>query len=122
MNKPFFKLDVGDWNSGDIQFLTFREKGVFIDLCSYYWYKDTELYIDKWFRRNPDTEEEMENLKNEEIIIVNEDDKIVIPFLDKQIEEMQQRRKGAQKTNDKRRAKPKSPSNKSPERIEIDAQ
>ena len=40
---PYFRFTVAEWLSGDIHFEDYETKGLFIDICAYYWFKDCTM-------------------------------------------------------------------------------
>ena len=49
---PYFRFTSFEWLNGDISLESFEAKGVFIDICAYYWFKDcsiTQAMLEKRF-------------------------------------------------------------------------
>jgi hypothetical protein len=42
---PYFRFTATEWLNGDISLESFELKGLFIDLCSYYWFKDCSVTV-----------------------------------------------------------------------------
>lgn len=52
---PYFRFTVSEWMNGDINMESYEIKGVFIDVCSWYWFKDCDVtrdMLDKKFENN----------------------------------------------------------------------
>lgn len=93
---PYFKFEPNQWENGNIQFYNRAVKGLFIDLCSMYWSRLGELDYALALQKlcNGDSSE-LDLLMQRDIFLI-EDDKIVIEFLDEQLNDFQE-------TNIKRR-------------------
>lgn len=93
---PYFRFEPDAWDHGNIQICSRESKGLFIDLCSFYWSRLGELpyalALQKLCNGNNTA---LEELKSLEIIGVI-DDNIIIEFLDEQLSEFQE-------TSEKRR-------------------
>ena len=90
---PFFKFFTGEWANGSIVLEDYEVQGIFINICCWYWSMSGEL-TEKQIRKKFRNEEAINILLEEEIIKLGED-KIVINFLDEQLEETQYLRKKA---------------------------
>lgn len=109
---PYFKFEPNQWENGNIQFFDRELKGLFIDLCSMYWSRlgelDYALALQKLCNGNAD---DFDLLMQRDIFLV-EDEKIVIEFLDEQLDEFQKtsivRSKAAHKRWDKSKSKAKA--------------
>jgi hypothetical protein len=78
---PYFKFYISEWTDGDITLESLSTQGLFVNVCCYYWSKETDVKIDQLFKRfgkNP-----IESLIKKEIIKL-ESDKVSINFLDEQ--------------------------------------
>ena len=42
---PYFRFTVSEWLNGDISLEDFTSKGVFIDICAFYWFRDYSVTI-----------------------------------------------------------------------------
>jgi hypothetical protein len=82
---PYFKFFVGEWANGDITCESYEAQGIFINICSIYWAKMGEL-TEKHIRKKFKSDEVIDELIESEIIKI-ESGKVVISFLDEQIEE-----------------------------------
>lgn len=98
---PYFKFEPTAWDTGNIQMCSRESKGLFADLCSFYWSRLGELpyalALQKLCNGNEDAFSE---LREHEIIGVV-DGNILIEFLDEQLQERdlisEERRKAAKK-------------------------
>lgn len=93
---PYFKFYTSEWLDGDITIETLETQGLFINICALYWSKEGDIYLDKIKKRFRFAQEScFSALIDEQMIKVDEDDKITISFLDEQLEE----RENLSKTN-----------------------
>lgn len=98
---PYFKFEPNQWENGSIQYFNRAVKGLFMDLCSMYWSRLGELDYALALQKlcNGDANE-LELLMQRDIFVI-QDDKIVIEFLDEQLNEFQEtsvkRRQAAKK-------------------------
>jgi hypothetical protein len=89
---PHFKYMPLKHIFGRIQFCTPAAKGIFIDICSYYWLQGcdmTETDLRKRFRENPD---QLEELLLEKVIVIRKG-KVCISFLISQCKEFTKKSK-----------------------------
>lgn len=84
---PYFKFYCNEWITGEISFLDFETQGLFINLCSFYWSKGGNLILTNAKRKFSEVKPTAFNLLIEANIIKVIDEKIVINFLDEQMEE-----------------------------------
>ena len=84
---PYFQFETSEWENGNIQTCTREEKGLFIDLCSMYWARlgdlPYKLALQKLCAGNATALRSLCDSK----IIVEQDGKIHIKFLDIQLKE-----------------------------------
>ena len=40
---PYFRFTVAEWLNDDIEFESYQTKGVFIDVCAFYWFRDCDV-------------------------------------------------------------------------------
>lgn len=98
---PYFKFEPNEWQSGMIQLCSLQAKGLFLELCCLYWSRLGELpyalALQKLCNGGAKLLDELE--KNQ--IYDIESDKIIIKFLDEQLNEFnrvgEKRRKAANK-------------------------
>ena len=85
---PYFKFEPNEWENGNIQMLPREDKGLFIDLCCMYWSRlgdlPYRLAIQKVCGGNANA---LNPLFEDDIISVDENDVIVISFLQEQLNE-----------------------------------
>jgi len=84
---PYFRWTVSEWLNGDISMESKSMKGVFADICSYYWFKDCTMTKQLLSKRFPNDSAEIEMLI-ESNIIKQDGDKLLINFLDEQHQEL----------------------------------
>jgi hypothetical protein len=84
---PYFKFSPGKYLTGDITICDLTDQGVFINICCHYWLKQGGICLANVKQRFRMNEESINRLLNSEIIKVDENDKIVIEFLDEQLSE-----------------------------------
>lgn len=85
---PYFKFNVNRWITGEIHKQSYATKGVFTDICAWYWSKDCDFSYQTCIEKFPKTQ--VERLVSEEILGINQTesgDKIYIKFLDSQKKE-----------------------------------
>lgn len=85
-DSPYFKFYVSEYNDGDIQLCSMAAQGLFTNLCSHYWSKEGQLLLSKAKRLWKVSEKVWKELIEERVIKI-EDDKIIISFLDEQLNE-----------------------------------
>ena len=96
---PYFRFYVSEWMNGDIDMENFECKGLFIDICSWYWFKDcsvTKAMLEKKYTNV----RLLEILYGSDIIKVCEDD-IEIEFLNAQFDILSEKRKARQAAGSK---------------------
>ena len=89
---PYFKFFVSEWNDGDITIEDYKIQGLFINVCSYYWSKETELTTNTLYKRFKHSKEDIQYLISEGHL-KDVDGSISISFLDEQLKERLQRKK-----------------------------
>src|SRR5690606_5585263 len=87
---PYFKFEPNQWENGNIQYFNRSIKGLFIDLCSMYWSRLGELDYALALQKLCDGNTTELDLLMQKDIFVIQDDKIVIEFLDEQLNEFQE--------------------------------
>lgn len=109
---PYFKFYVSEWNDGDITLEDLETQGLFINICSFYWSKNGDITLTKIKKRFRDAKPTaFDSLIEEGIIKVDENDCLLINFLDEQIKERDELSKKNSKNGAKggRPKKPKKP-------------
>lgn len=99
---PYFRFTVTEWMNDDISFMDYETKGVFADVCAYYWFKDCSLTEAKLKRCFSNASTQLEQLFNEGIIKRTDDsDLIEITFLNEQYDKLSKLRKTRQEAGSK---------------------
>ena len=84
---PYFRFTVSEWLNDDISLESYEIKGLFIDICAYYWFKDCMVDKQMLSKRFSNAKAELKQLLDLEIIKVGEEsDQIIISFLDEQLD------------------------------------
>lgn len=82
---PFFRFTASEWLNGDISLETSYLKGVFIDVCAYYWFKDCSITLAMLKKKDDKNIDAFSNLIDLKIIKHDKkSDFIKIDFLDEQ--------------------------------------
>lgn len=84
---PYFKFNIEAWVMGEISRESHELKGIFVDLCAYYWSNECYAELKKssrWIRAN---ESQIIKLSEIDIIGISDEDIITISFLDSQLKE-----------------------------------
>ena len=99
---PYFRFTVQDWQNGKISLESYELKGLFIDVCGYYWINDCHLtlaILNKKFSNATNLLQqliELGILKHE-----NRHDKVEIEFLNIQYDLLSEKRKRRQDAGSK---------------------
>jgi len=99
---PYFRFTAQEWQNGLISLESYELKGMFIDLCSYYWVQDcsvTKAMLEKRFRNDIDLLNqlfELDILKHEP-----KTDLAVINYLNEQFDVLSEKRKRRQEAGRK---------------------
>lgn len=89
---PFFKFTVNEWITGDITLEDYYEQGLFISLCAYYWSKEGKLSLATAKKKFKDAKPgAFDLLFKIKVMHLDEDENIIISFLDQQFDEMENR-------------------------------
>ena len=81
---PYFRFTVSEWLNGDISMEQMEDQGLFINVCAFYWFKDCSLALAKLKQKFSFAEGSLSRLLKAEVLKVDENDNIVIDFLDEQ--------------------------------------
>lgn len=81
---PYFRFTVSEWLNGDISMETMEDQGVFINICAFYWFKDCSLAKAKLKQKFSNAEGSLNRLLNADVLKVDENNNIIIDFLDEQ--------------------------------------
>ena len=82
---PYFRFTVQAWQNGKISIEDYALKGLFIDVCGYYWVQDCSINLAMLEKRFKDAKDLLCQLLELEIIKKNQDS-VSIDFLDKQFD------------------------------------
>lgn len=88
---PYFKFEPAEYLTKDISFCSLSAQGLFINICSYYWQRNCELTKEQLLKRL-NYENELKELIKEGVIDLVEN-KILIKFLDNQLNEVENKSK-----------------------------
>jgi len=113
---PYFRFTAAEWLNGDISLEATYMKGIFIDICAYYWFKDcslTKAILKKKY--NSDVDGINDLIKLDILKHNKKTDYLKINFLDEQFDVLSEARKrrqdagskGGKKKSSNARAKPK---------------
>lgn len=81
---PYFRFFVSEWLNGNINLEGYMLKGVFIDVCSYYWFKDCSVTRVELEKRFKNARKYLLQLIELDIIKIIDIEFIQIDFLDEQ--------------------------------------
>jgi len=99
---PYFRFYVSEWLNDDISLEDEITKGIFIDVCAFYWFRDCSITKAMLKKRFSNNEEQLNNLFNAGIIKEkNGNEFIEIKFLDIQFDELSELRKRRQEAGRK---------------------
>jgi len=99
---PYFRFTAQEWQNGNISLENYALKGLFIDVCAYYWVKNCELTQAMLKKRFRDANDMLDELISLGIIKHNaETDFIQIHYLDEQLEMLQSQREARQRAGRK---------------------
>jgi hypothetical protein len=93
---PYFRFTVQEWQNGDISMESYELKGLFIDVCGFYWMKDCIVKKELLYKRFSNAIAMLEQLLSNEIIKVDSDNNICIEFLNEQFDLLSENRKKRQ--------------------------
>lgn len=99
---PYFRFTPQEWQNGDISLESYELRGLFIEICSYYWVKDCSITIAMLEKRYNNEKSNVKELFDLGIIQQqNDSEYIQISFLDEQYDILSERRKRRQKAGSK---------------------
>ena len=84
---PFFKFYPAEWVMGDITMCSMEAQGLFINLCAFYWMKGCSICLAKAKQRFSKDVAPLNELLEIGIISVDENENLIIKFLDEQMNE-----------------------------------
>lgn len=93
---PYFRFTVSEWLNDDISLEDYHTKGVFIDVCSYYWFKDCSITLAMLEKRFINVLSTVEQLRKLDIIKSDSKANVRIDFLDEQYDLLSEKRKKRQ--------------------------
>ncbi len=94
---PYFRFTVAEWLQDDVSLESYEVKGVFADVCAYYWFKDCSVALVMLEKRFSDAEDAIKLLIKLDIIKVDPNDFIYINFLDEQYDLLSKKHKNLAK-------------------------
>lgn len=83
---PYFQFFINEWLNDDISIASFKVKGVFIDICSFYWFKDCDVSLAQLKQRFSTAIKEINYLIENQIVKKTDQNYIKIKFLDDQLD------------------------------------
>ena len=99
---PYFRFTAFEWLNGDISLESYDIKGVFSDICAYYWFKDCSITKAMLEKRFSNALTEIKTLLKTGIIkYKNGDEFLIISFLDEQFDQLSELRKRRQEAGRK---------------------
>jgi hypothetical protein len=98
---PYFRFTVQEWQNGDISMESYELKGLFIDICGFYWMKDCTVRKELLYKRFSNARAMLEQLLSNEIIKLENDGNISIEFLNEQFDLLSEKRKKRQEAGKK---------------------
>jgi hypothetical protein len=93
---PYFRFTVQAWQNGKVSLEDYNLKGLFIDVCGYYWVQDCSITIAMLEKRFRDAKGMLKELIELEIIKVDNEGNITIEFLNEQFDLLSEKRKKRQ--------------------------
>lgn len=102
---PYFKFEPAEYLTKDISFCSLSAQGLFINICSYYWQRNCKITKSQLLKRL-DYEYEFDELIFEGVIDLDENEYIIIKFLDNQLSTVEEKSK-INSTNGSKGGRPK---------------
>jgi len=90
---PYFRFTVAEWLNDDISLESYELKGLFADVCAFYWFKDCTINLTTLEKKFSNAKNLLEQLISLDIIKLNDDNSIEILFLDNQYDFLSEKRK-----------------------------
>ena len=84
---PYFKFFPGEWVTGDITMMDLKDQGLFINICAHYWNKNGCISLENIKLRFKKYSSNIDRLITASIIKIDENNNLIINFLDEQINE-----------------------------------
>ncbi len=116
---PYFRFTVQEWQNGNIGLERYELRGLFIEICAYYWIKDCSITLAMLKKRFSNVINLIKELLKLEIITLDKNDEFIkIQFLNEQFDLLSERRhrrqiagaKGGKKKSSNAKAKLKQSS------------
>jgi hypothetical protein len=98
---PYFRFTVQEWQNGDISIESYELKGLFIDVCGFYWMRDCSIDIAMLEKRFRDAKDLIKQLIEIGILKISESNDVNIDFLDEQFDLLSNKRKKRQEAGKK---------------------
>jgi hypothetical protein len=84
---PYFKFYPSEWFVGDITLCSIEAQGLFINIINFYWLKDCSICLANVKQRFSNASAQLNELLEHNIIKVDEQENVIIDFLDEQMQE-----------------------------------
>lgn len=98
---PYFRFTVQSWQNGKISLESFELKGLFIDICGYYWIQDCDITLAMLQKKFSNAKGIIELVNLGIIKHENRHDKVEIEFLNLQYDLLSEKRKLRQQAGSK---------------------
>ena len=100
---PYFRFTASEWLNDDISLESYEVKGVFADVCAYYWFRDCSITKAMLEKRFSNALPLLQDLLNVGIIKYssNGDEYVKISFLNEQYDQLSETRKHRQEAGAK---------------------
>lgn len=89
---PYFKFEPAEYLTKDISFCSLSAQGLFINICSYYWQRNCKITKSQLLKRL-DFIDEFNELIDEGIIDMDNEENLIIKFLDNQLTNVEEKSK-----------------------------
>jgi hypothetical protein len=93
---PYFRFTSQEWQNGLISLESYHLKGLFIDICSYYWVQNCSITKAMLGKKFSNDKTELNELVKLGILKVDKNDNVSIDFLDEQFDALSNLRKKRQ--------------------------
>jgi len=84
---PYFKYFPSEWVTGDITLCSIESQGLFVNICCYYWMKNCSMSLANAKQRFSKHEALLKELLDFAVIKLDDNNNLIISFLDKQMNE-----------------------------------
>jgi hypothetical protein len=95
---PYFRFTASEWLTDNISFEAYELKGLFIDVCAFYWSRDCSVNIELLNKRFSNASLLLEQLFSNGILKENKKNFVEIIFLNSQYDLLSEKRKKRQKS------------------------